>query len=191
MGALSAVILLIFKDTILGFVASIQLSSNDLIRIGDWITMKQYGADGDVIEINLNSVKIQNFDKTITTIPTYKLISDSFKNWRGMSESDGRRIKRSLLIKGSSIKFLDNQQLQELKKIKLLETVISAKEKEIKIYNSNLDIDNSILVNGRNLTNLGLFRNYIELYLDNTSNINSEMTSKVHGIPSISRSCCS
>ena len=190
MGALSAVILLIFKDTILGFVASIQLSSNDLIRIGDWITMKQYGADGDVIEINLNSVKIQNFDKTITTIPTYKLISDSFKNWRGMSESDGRRIKRSLLIKGSSIKFLDNQQLQELKKIKLLETVISAKEKEIKIYNSNLDIDNSILVNGRNLTNLGLFRNYIELYLDNTSNINSEMTVMCrqltptpHGIP--------
>ena len=100
MGALSAVILLIFKDTILGFVASIQLSTNDLIRIGDWITMEQYGADGDVVEINLNSVKIQNFDKTITTIPTYKLISDSFTNWRGMSESNGRRIKRSLLIKG-------------------------------------------------------------------------------------------
>lgn len=117
MGALSAVILLIFKDTILGFVASIQLSTNDLIRIGDWITMKQYGADGDVIEINLNSVKIQNFDKTITTIPTYKLISDSFKNWRGMSESDGRRIKRSLLIKGSSIKFMSKENLVELKKL--------------------------------------------------------------------------
>tara|TARA_B000000475_G_scaffold253914_1_gene232537 strand:- start:188 stop:1270 length:1083 start_codon:yes stop_codon:yes gene_type:complete len=176
MGALSAVILLIFKDTILGFVASIQLSTNDLIRIGDWISMEQYGADGDVIEINLNSVKIQNFDKTITTIPTYKLISDSFKNWRGMSESDGRRIKRSLLIKGSSIKFMNNNELKELKKIKLIQEFIKVREKEIDIYNSKLEIDKSVLVNGRNLTNLGLFRNYIEKYLDNAEFINNEMT---------------
>jgi miniconductance mechanosensitive channel len=176
MGALSAVILLIFKDTILGFVASIQLSTNDLIRIGDWITMKQYGADGDVIEINLNSVKIQNFDKTITTIPTYKLISDSFKNWRGMSESDGRRIKRSLLIKGSSIKFMSNENLVELKKIKLIEDFIVLKEKEINNHNSNLEMDKSVLVNGRNLTNLGLFRNYIEKYLESAAFINTEMT---------------
>ena len=176
MGALSAVILLIFKDTILGFVASIQLSTNDLIRIGDWITMKQYGADGDVIEINLNSVKIQNFDKTITTIPTYKLISDSFTNWRGMSESNGRRIKRSLLIKGSSIKFMSSEELLDLKKIKLLENFIDIKQSEIDVYNSNLDIDKTILVNGRNLTNLGLFRNYIEMYLDNADFINTEMT---------------
>ena len=190
MGALSAVILLIFKDTILGFVASIQLSSNDLIRIGDWITMKQFGADGDVIEINLNSVKIQNFDKTITTIPTYKLISDSFKNWRGMSESDGRRIKRSLSVKGSSIKFLSNEELVQLKKIKLLKNLISSKEEEIKKHNSNLDIDQSVLVNGRNLTNLGLFRNYIEIYLKNATNINNNMTVMCrqlsptpHGIP--------
>ena len=190
MGALSAVILLIFKDTILGFVASIQLSSNDLIRIGDWITMKQFGADGDVIEINLNSVKIQNFDKTITTIPTYKLISDSFKNWRGMSESDGRRIKRSLSVKGSSIKFLSDEELVQLKKIKLLKNLISSKEEEIKKHNSNLDIDQSVLVNGRNLTNLGLFRNYIEIYLKNASNINNNMTVMCrqlsptpHGIP--------
>lgn len=190
MGALSAVILLIFKDTILGFVASIQLSSNDLIRIGDWITMKQFGADGDVIEINLNSVKIQNFDKTITTIPTYKLISDSFKNWRGMSESDGRRIKRSLSVKGSSIKFLSDEELVQLKKIKLLKNLISFKEEEIKKHNSNLDIDQSVLVNGRNLTNLGLFRNYIEIYLKNASNINNNMTVMCrqlsptpHGIP--------
>lgn len=190
MGALSAVILLIFKDTILGFVASIQLSSNDLIRIGDWITMKQFGADGDVIEINLNSVKIQNFDKTITTIPTYKLISDSFKNWRGMSESDGRRIKRSLSVKGSSIKFLSEEELVQLKKIKLLKNLISSKEEEIKKHNSNLDIDQSVLVNGRNLTNLGLFRNYIEIYLKNASNINNNMTVMCrqlsptpHGIP--------
>ena len=190
MGALSAVILLIFKDTILGFVASIQLSTNDLIRIGDWITMKQYGADGDVIEINLNSVKIQNFDKTITTIPTYKLISDSFKNWRGMSESSGRRIKRSLLIKGSSIKFMNSKELTELKKIKLIQNFLNIKEKEIEDYNSNLDMDKSVLVNGRNLTNLGLFRNYIEIYLDGASVINSEMTvmcrqlsPSPHGIP--------
>ena len=176
MGALSAVILLIFKDTILGFVASIQLSTNDLIRIGDWITMKQYGADGDVIEINLNSVKIQNFDKTITTIPTYKLISDSFKNWIGMSESDGRRIKRSLLIKGSSIKFMSNENLVELKKIKLIEDFIVLKEKEINNHNSNLEMDKSVLVNGRNLTNLGLFRNYIEKYLESAAFINTEMT---------------
>ena len=176
MGALSAVILLIFKDTILGFVASIQLSANDLIRIGDWITMEKYGADGDVIEINLNSVKVQNFDKTITTIPTYKLISDSFKNWRGMSDSNVRRIKRALLIKGSSIKFLSKNDLNELKKIKLIEGYIIKKEKEISEYNLNLKIDDSSLVNGRSLTNLGLFRIYIEEFLDNNPSINSEMT---------------
>lgn len=176
MGALSAVILLIFKDTILGFVASIQLSANDLIRIGDWITMEKYGADGDVIEINLNSVKIQNFDKTITTIPTYKLISDSFKNWRGMSDSNVRRIKRALLIKGSSIKFLSKNDLNELKKIKLIEGYIIKKEKEISEYNLNLKIDDSSLVNGRSLTNLGLYRVYIEEFLDKNPSINSEMT---------------
>jgi len=190
MGALSAVILLIFKDTILGLVASIQLTSNNLIRIGDWITMKQYGADGDVIEINLNSVKVQNFDKTITTIPTYKLISDSFKNWRGMSESDGRRIKRSLSIKGSSVKFLNNEDLKFLKKIKLIKNYIEEKEKEIKKHNDEFGSDLSVLVNGRNLTNLGLFRNYIEIYLDKAKNINSDMTVMCrqlsptpHGIP--------
>ena len=176
MGALSAVILLIFKDTILGFVASIQLSANDLIRIGDWITMEKYGADGDVIEINLNSVKIQNFDKTITTIPTYKLISDSFKNWRGMSDSNVRRIKRALLIKGSSIKFLSKNDLNELKIIKLIEGYIIRKEKEISEYNFNLKIDDSSLVNGRSLTNLGLYRVYIEEFLDKNPSINSEMT---------------
>ena len=176
MGALSAVILLIFKDTILGLVASIQLTSNNLIRIGDWITMKQHGADGDVIEINLNSVKVQNFDKTITTIPTYKLISDSFKNWRGMSESDGRRIKRSLSVKGSSVKFLNNEDLKYLKKIQLIKNYIEEKEKEIKKHNDEFGSDLSVLVNGRNLTNLGLFRNYIEIYLDKAKNINSNMT---------------
>ena len=176
MGALSAVILLIFKDTILGLVASIQLTSNDLIRIGDWITMKQFGADGDVIEINLNSVKVQNFDKTITTIPTYKLISDSFKNWRGMSDSNGRRIKRALLIKGSSIKFMDEEELSKLQKIKLISDYVSQTKSEIIEHNSNLDIVSDIKVNGRNLTNIGLFRKYTENYLVSNKLINNEMT---------------
>ncbi len=176
MGALSAVILLIFKDTILGFVASIQLSSNDLIRIGDWITMKQFGADGDVIEINLSSVKVQNFDKTITTIPTYKLISDSFKNWRGMSDSKGRRIKRALLIKGSSIRFMTDKDLLELEEINLVKDYIKNKKLEIKEHNSKLDIVDRIKVNGRNLTNIGLFRKYTENYLQNNNNISKEMT---------------
>ena len=176
MGALSAVILLIFKDTILGLVASIQLTSNDLIRIGDWITMKQFGADGDVIEINLNSVKVQNFDKTITTIPTYKLISDSFKNWRGMSDSNGRRIKRALLIKGSSIKFMAEEELSKLQKIKLISDYISQTKSEIIEHNSNLDIVSEIKVNGRNLTNIGLFRKYTENYLVSNKLINNEMT---------------
>ena len=176
MGALSAVILLIFKDTILGFVASIQLSSNDLIRIGDWITMKKFGADGDVIEINLNSVKIQNFDKTITTIPTYKLISDSFTNWRGMSDSNGRRIKRALLIKGSSIRFVQKEEISNLKNIKLLSQYISQTEKDIKSHNIKLLVEADDNINGRNLTNIGLFRKYIEEYLIANNLINTQMT---------------
>jgi len=176
MGALSAVIMLIFKDTILGFVASIQLSSNDLIRIGDWVTMKKFGADGDVIEINLNSVKIQNFDKTITTIPTYKLISDSFTNWRGMSDSDGRRIKRALLIKGSSIRFIKKEEVSKLKNIKLLSKYIAETETEIENHNFKLEVPLDDAINGRNLTNIGLFRKYIEEYLIANKLINNEMT---------------
>lgn len=176
MGALSAVIMLIFKDTILGFVASIQLSSNDLIRIGDWVTMKKFGADGDVIEINLNSVKIQNFDKTITTIPTYKLISDSFTNWRGMSDSDGRRIKRALLIKGSSIRFIKKEEVSKLKNIKLLSKYIAETEMEIENHNFKLEVPLDDAINGRNLTNIGLFRKYIEEYLIANKLINNEMT---------------
>ena len=176
MGALSAVILLIFKDTILGFVASIQLSSNDLIRIGDWITMKKFGADGDVIEINLNSVKIQNFDKTITTIPTYKLISDSFTNWRGMSDSNGRRIKRALLIKGSSIRFVQKEEISNLKNIKLLFKYIAQTEKDIESHNIKLQVEADDNINGRNLTNIGLFRKYVEEYLIANNLINNEMT---------------
>lgn len=175
MGAASAVIILIFKDTILGFVASIQVSINDMVRIGDWITFEKYGADGDVIEINLATVKVQNFDKTITTIPTYALISDSFKNWRGMSDSDGRRIKRALLIKLDSIHYLSKDQVDKLKKIQLITTYIESRQNDIDAYNTENNIDKSLLVNGRNLTNIGVFRKYIDSYLKNHSAINKDM----------------
>lgn len=176
LGAASAILLLIFKDTILGFVASIQVAVNDTIRIGDWITMEKYGADGDVIEINLNTVQVQNFDKTITNIPTYALISDSFKNWRGMSQSGGRRIKRSLLIKASSVHYLNDENIEKLKGIQLIENYLNSKQAEIKAYNDKNDIDKSLLINGRNLTNLGVFRKYLQTYIENHSAINKDMT---------------
>ncbi len=176
LGAMSAVILLIFKDTILGFVASIQVSVNDTVRIGDWITMEKYGADGDVIEINLSSVKVQNFDKTITTIPTYHLTSESFRNWRGMMDSGGRRIKRSLLIKTSSIAFLSKEEIDNLQKIELIKSYLQKINHEIGIYNKDHKIDKNLLINGRNLTNMGVFRMYVALYLENHPYINKEMT---------------
>ena len=173
---MSAIILLIFKDSILGFVTSIQITINDTVRIGDWITMKSSNADGNVIEINLSTVKVQNFDNTITTIPTYKLVSDSFINWRGMNESKGRRIKRSLLIKISSIKFLNENELKKIEKIELISDFVKARKEEIKNENSMKKIDKSILLNGRNLTNLGLFRNYALKYLKSHQKINQDMT---------------
>ena len=176
LGALSAIIILVFRDTILGFVSSIQITVNDTVRIGDWITMKGSNADGNVIEVNLSTVKVQNFDNTITTIPTYKLVSDSFINWRGMSESDGRRIKRSLLIKPSSIKFLDDEEIESLKKIHLLSDYIKKIHKEIKSYNSSNQVDKSMLINGRNLTNLGIFREYIQRYLKEHPDANDNLT---------------
>ncbi len=176
LGAMSAVILLIFKDTILGFVSSIQVAVNDTVRIGDWITMDKYQADGDVIEINLSSVKVQNFDKTITTIPTYYLTSESFRNWRGMMDSGGRRIKRALLIKTASISFLSVEDLQRLEKISLLKEYLKNTQAEIDGYNQSNNIDKSISMNGRNLTNMGVFRTYVELYLKNHPYINKEMT---------------
>lgn len=176
LGALSAVILLIFKDTILGFVASIQVTVNDTVRIGDWITMKTYNADGDVIEINLSTVKVQNFDKTITSIPTYKLVSDSFINWRGMSESGGRRIKRGLLIKVSSIKFLDEKQLSKLEQIERISGYISLRKGEIKKENIEKGINKKLLLNGRNMTNIGLFRRYALSYLKDHPKINQDLT---------------
>ncbi len=175
LGAVSAVILLIFKDTILGFVASIQVTINDMVRIGDWVTFEKYGADGDVIEINLATVKVQNWDKTITTIPTYALISDSFKNWRGMTNSGGRRIKRSVIIKPTSIKFLTAEDIERLKKIELVSTYLTNRSEEINSYNINNNIDKSILINGRNLTNFGVFRKYLLTYIENHSAINKDM----------------
>ena len=175
LGAASAVILLIFKDTILGFVASIQVSINDMVRIGDWITFEKYGADGDVIEITLATVKVQNFDKTITTIPTYALISDSFKNWRGMSDSEGRRIKRALIIKLNSVRYLTKNEIDELKKIELISTYIEKREKDIERYNQKNNVNKDLLINGRNLTNIGVFRKYMESYVEHHSGINKKM----------------
>lgn len=175
LGTVSAVIILVFRDTILGFVASIQVSINDMVRIGDWITFEKYGADGDVIEINLATVKVQNFDKTITTIPTYALISDSFKNWRGMENSDGRRIKRALIIKQDSIKFLSESDINQLLKIDLISTYLKDRQDDITSHNQNQNINKELSLNGRNLTNIGVFRKYIEEYLKNHSAINKEM----------------
>lgn len=175
LGAVSAVIILIFRDTILGFVASVQVSVNDMIRIGDWITMDKYGADGDVIEINLATVKVRNFDKTTTTIPTYSLISDSFRNWRGMIDSDGRRIKRHVLIKSSSIRFLQETELEGFKKIQLIKAYIEKKQVDISRHNQLHNVDKTLALNGRNLTNFGLFRKYLTKYLENYPGLNKDM----------------
>ncbi len=175
LGTISAIIILVFKDTILGFVASIQVATNDIVRIGDWITFDKYGADGDVIEINLATVKVQNFDKTITTIPTYALISDSFKNWRGMNESDGRRIKRALYVKQESVKFLLPEDVKKLKEIQLITAYLSDRQEKIDASNEALGINRALLLNGRNMTNIGVFRKYMETYISQHSAINKDM----------------
>lgn len=176
LGAATAVLLLIFKDTILGFVGSIQLAANDMIRIGDWVTMEKYGADGDVLEINLTTVKVQNFDKTITTIPTYSFISDSFRNWRGMVESDGRRLVRAIHIKIESVKFCTPELLDKLGEIELIREYVDKKEAEIKTFNANHVVNKKVLLNGRNQTNIGIFRHYLEEYLRYNEEINTGMT---------------
>ncbi len=173
LGTFSAILLLIFKDTILGFVASIQITVNDTVRLNDWITMEKYSADGNVIEINLASVIVKNFDNTITSIPTYSLISDSFKNWRAMSNSGGRRIKRSILIKANSIKFIDD--IKSFERIELLKSYIDNITQEISTYNQANKVDKSVLINGRNLTNFGLFRKYLDEYLKQHPQINQEL----------------
>lgn len=163
----SAIFMLIFQDSIKGFVASVQVTSNDMVRIGDWITMPKYNADGDVMEVNLTTVKVRNFDKTITTIPTYALISDSFQNWRGMSDAGGRRIKRSIIIKQSSIRYIADDELPRFKKIQGIADYIDERQKEIDEHNKRIGADRSIAVNGRNMTNAGLFRQYTDWYLKN------------------------
>lgn len=174
-GSISAVIILVFRDTILGFVASISVSVNDMVRIGDWITMEKFGADGDVIEINLATVKVRNFDNTTTTIPTYSLISDSFRNWRGMLNSDGRRIKRHVLIRSKSVRFVKPEELEKFKKIQNLTSYIEHRQADIDKYNEVNAIDKSLIINGRNLTNLGLYRKYLTQYIQNHSGVNKEM----------------
>lgn len=190
MGAASAVLLLVFKDTIMGFVASIQISANDMVRIDDWIEMPKYGADGDVIEINLTTVKVRNWDKTVTTVPTYALIGDSFKNWRAMFEGGGRRIKRAIRLKISTIRHLSDAELDDLRRIQLLAPYIDERRAEIEAFNRDHHVDKSVPVNGRELTNVGLYRTYIDLYLAAHPGIHKEMTRMVrqlapdeHGLP--------
>ncbi len=176
LGAMTAVLLLIFKDTILSFVASLQISFNNLISIGDWLSVPQFGADGNVIDVALHSIKIQNWDKTITTIPTHKLIDGSFKNWRGMEKSGGRRIKRAIFIDIASIKFCDENMLLKFGKFQFLKDYLKSKNEEIKNYNIEKNIDPSELINGRRLTNIGTFRAYIAEFLKNHPQVRQDMT---------------
>ena len=174
-GALAAVFSFVFKDSILGFIAGIMLTSNDMLRIGDWIEMPKYGADGDVVDITLNTVKVQNWDKTYVTIPAYALVSDSFKNWRGMFQSGGRRIKRAIYIDVNSVDFCTRDMIEEFKKIHYLKDYIIDKEKELEEYNSQNNIDTGQIVNGRRMTNLGTFRAYLQNYINNHPGINQNM----------------
>lgn len=190
LGASAAILMLVFKDSIMGVVSGVQLSANDMLKVGDWIAMPKYGADGTVIEVTLNTVKVRNWDNTITTIPPYLLVSDSFQNWRGMQESGGRRVKRSVNIDMNSVRFCTPEMLDKYRKIKLLADYIDQTEKVIKDYNETQQIDNSVLVNGRRQTNLGVFRAYLNAYLHNLPTVNDEMTILVrhlqptdHGIP--------
>lgn len=190
LGAATAILLLIFRDSILGLVAGIQLVMNDMVRPGDWIEMPKYGADGDVLEVSLTTVKVRNWDKTITTIPTYALISDSFKNWRGMSESGGRRIKRSFALDVTSIQFCSEDLIDRLEKIDLLKEYVAEKRSELAEYNSENVVEDGVPANGRRMTNIGTFRAYLERYLRQHPKIHKDMTFLVrqlaptdHGLP--------
>jgi len=189
-GALAAVMMLVFRDSILGFVAGIQLAANKMVSVGDWIEMPKYGADGDVLEVALTTVKVQNWDKTITTIPTYALISESFKNWRGMAESGGRRIKRAVKIDISTVRFCDEEMLERYAKIQYISEYIETKKTELEEFNNATNVDNASLANGRRMTNIGTFRAYVKAYLQNHPQINTQMTFLVrqlkpteHGVP--------
>lgn len=175
LGAMTAVLLLIFKDTILGLVGSVQLSANDMVRVGDWISMPDFKADGIVQEITLATVKVQNWDKTISTIPTYSMITNSFQNWRGMEESDGRRIMRAIKLDQNTIRFLKKEDLEKLKKVQIIGEYLDKKQKELEEYNEKNKIDNSVLVNGRRQTNIGVLRAYLMEYLKRHPSINEEM----------------
>lgn len=183
LGALTAVLVLVFKDTILSLVSSVQISSNDLFRVGDWVEAPKFGADGDVIDIALHSVKIQNWDKTISVIPTNKLIDSSFKNWRGMSESGGRRIKRSINIDMNTIKFCTKEMIDRYSKFNVISDYLKAKLEEIQQFNSDSKVEEEGLINGRSLTNIGTFRAYVEGYLRNHNQIHNEMTFLVRQLP--------
>ena len=190
LGASAAILMLVFKDSIMGFVSGVQLSANDMLKVGDWITMPKYGANGYVIEVTLNTVKVRNFDNTITTIPPYLLVSDSFQNWRGMRESGGRRVKRSINIDMTSVRFCTPEMLEKYRKINLLKDYIDQTEEVVRIYNEENGIDNDILVNGRRQTNLGVFRAYLTAYLKSLPVVNTELNCMVrhlqptdHGLP--------
>ena len=176
LGALTAVLMFVFKDVLMGFVAGIQLIANKMVAPKDWIEMPKYGADGDVLEITLTTVKVQNFDNTITTIPTYALINESFKNWRNMNLSGGRRIKRYVNIDLGSIKFCSSEMLEQFKRIQLISQYIQNRQEEILVYNKKHQVDESTLVNGRRLTNIGVFRSYVEAYLRQHPMIHNDMT---------------
>lgn len=179
LGAATAVILLLFQNSILGLVASIQLSTNDMVQIGDWIEMPSHGADGDVIDISLHTVKVQNWDKTIVTIPTHALINESFKNWKGMTQSGGRRIKRAVYIDVTSIKFCDEEMLERFSTIQYIGEYIESRTREIEDYNKAHNINSSSIVNGRHLTNIGTFRVYVDNYLKNHPQMSKSMTRMV------------
>ena len=190
LGGLTAVTMLVFKDSILGFVASVQINSTDMVRLGDWVEIPQYGADGDVIEMSIHSIRVQNWDKTISTIPTYALVSNSFKNWRGMSESGGRRIKRALNIDMHSIRFCNEEMLSKFSKIPLLTDYLESRQQEIEAYNQQHNYQPNLTISGRRQTNVGVFRAYIIAYLKNNSRLHQEMTFLVrqlapteHGLP--------
>ncbi len=176
LGAISAILILIFKDSILGLVGGIQLSANDMLRPGDWIEMPTFSADGVVIDISLTTVKVQNWNKTISTIPTYSMVTNSFKNWRGMEESGGRRIKRSINIDMNTVRFCDQDMLERFSKIQVLEKYLQTTEKTLNAYNEKNHIDDSVMVNGRRQTNLGVFRAYLENYLKGHPDVRSDMT---------------
>ncbi|MFO7575051.1 MAG: mechanosensitive ion channel [Bacteroidales bacterium] len=183
LGGMAAVLILVFQDTILGFVASVQISGNQMVNVGDWITMPSRGVDGDVIDMTLYTVKVQNFDRTIVTVPTHAMMKESFQNWAGMARSGGRRIKRSIRIDMKSIKFLDEELKVRLYKIQILRPYMDAKEAEIRKYNAEHGIDDGSLVNGRRMTNIGTFRAYTQAYLSRHPNVNTDMILMVRQLP--------